>query len=268
MPKRGAMTRARHVAPFRNAAGPSRLMMRLQKYTVKMLQSSLWIELLRQRMIDYKLKSLLCAVSNSSVCVLPLPFLQRLQTSLYNCRGIKDRLITSTRNTVSKIHNLYIKMNERAPKSKAKHLYCPLVADCSKRPCPTYPHYFRHHWVKVKNKRYASNTFFTAITCLLSHWRLFKWKVMTDCWIRTDFKDGGFQNPGLLISQWLTIYANSWLLEGDNHPQLLDISHAWYNISCHHLILCLCECVWHKAERDGEYQTLSAAPEASFSCKQ
>lgn len=35
MPKRGAMTRARHVAPFRNADGPSRVMMRLQKYTDK-----------------------------------------------------------------------------------------------------------------------------------------------------------------------------------------------------------------------------------------
>lgn len=42
MPKRGAMTRARHVAPFRNAAGPSRLMMRLRKNTnrTKMLQGS------------------------------------------------------------------------------------------------------------------------------------------------------------------------------------------------------------------------------------
>lgn len=66
MPKRGAMTRARHVAPFRNADGPSRLMMRLQKCTdrttgekqwKKILQGLLRLWISKQQVFYYRLKS-------------------------------------------------------------------------------------------------------------------------------------------------------------------------------------------------------------------
>ena len=99
MPKRGAMTRARHVAPFRNAAGPSRFMMRLQKYTDGKKGSKGFLDFINTQGNKFclyllfegegGLKHLPCAVNNSSVCVLSLTLLQGLQTSLNHCRGDK-----------------------------------------------------------------------------------------------------------------------------------------------------------------------------------